>query len=75
LFILTSLLCNRGDYVICEEFSYNHAVESVFGMLGAKPIGVAMDNNGMVPEALEQVRELSGRAINCGRYRPHTPLF
>lgn len=54
LFILTSLLCNRGDYVICEEFSYNHAVESVFGMLGAKPIGVAMDNNGMVPEALEQ---------------------
>ncbi len=45
--------CNEGDAVLCEEPSFIGALNS-FRSNGAVPVGVACDNDGIIPEVLEE---------------------
>ena len=47
------VFCNEGDAVLCEEPSFIGALNS-FRSNGATPIGVKCDENGIIPEALEE---------------------
>lgn len=45
--------CNEGDAVLCEDPSFIGALNA-FRSNGAKPVGVACDGEGILPEALEE---------------------
>ncbi|MBQ8836343.1 MAG: PLP-dependent aminotransferase family protein [Clostridia bacterium] len=45
--------CNEGDVVLCEEPSFIGALNS-FRSNGARPVGVACDGEGIIPEMLEE---------------------
>ena len=47
------VLCNPGDAVICENPTFIGALNS-FRACGAKTVGVDMDEDGMIPEKLEE---------------------
>jgi aromatic amino acid aminotransferase I / 2-aminoadipate transaminase len=47
-------LCNRGDYLLTEEYSFSSAMETARPM-GLRLIGVPMDERGMLPAALDEV--------------------
>ena len=55
------VLCNPGDAVLCENPSFIGALNA-FRACGAKTIGVPMDDNGMIPEALEKAIAENPRA-------------
>lgn len=44
---------NRGDTILCEEYSFTSALEAAHA-LGVTTVGVEMDLEGIVPEALEE---------------------
>lgn len=44
-------LCNEGDRVFFDEFSYPNAFNSTLNA-GAEAVGIPMDEEGMIPEAL-----------------------
>ena len=46
------ILCNRGEWILAEEYTYSGAVEAAKG-LGIRTLGVKMDNNGLRPDDLE----------------------
>lgn len=46
------MFCERGDYIMTEEFSFASAVETA-APLGIKVLGVAMDSEGLLPDALD----------------------
>lgn len=48
------LLCNRGDYILTEEYSFSSAMEAARPM-GLELIGIPMDERGMLPSALDEV--------------------
>lgn len=48
-------LLNRGDSLLCDEYTYSHLVEAMVGPKGYVAIPVPMDDYGMTPEALEKV--------------------
>lgn len=50
------MLCDPGDWCIVDEWTYPAVMETVLP-LGIKPLGIEMDSEGMVPEALERVLE------------------
>ncbi|KAF2765522.1 putative aromatic aminotransferase Aro8 [Teratosphaeria nubilosa] len=50
--ILFRMLCNRGDSVLCEEFSYSGTIEAA-APLGIRLVGLKMDDEGLIPEVLE----------------------
>ena len=65
--ILTTLmaLTNPGDTVLAEELSYPGFIHTV-RQLGLKPEPVAMDEQGLMPEALEEaVRRTGARVLYC----------
>lgn len=62
-------LCNEGDRVFYDEFTYPNAFNCVKNA-GCRAVGVAMDDQGMIPEALEQ-EAAKGR----GRYIYLIPNF
>ncbi|KAF5258907.1 hypothetical protein FOXYS1_10502, partial [Fusarium oxysporum] len=43
---------DRGDSILTEDFSFSTALETV-GPLGVKAFGVAIDEEGLVPEAMD----------------------
>ncbi len=47
------VLCNEGDVVLCEDPTFIGSLNS-FRSNGAKPVGVACDGEGILPEALEE---------------------
>lgn len=49
-------LLNRGDPLLCDEYTYSHLVEAMVGPKGYDAVPVPMDDFGMTPEALDQVR-------------------
>ncbi|MBR5311342.1 MAG: PLP-dependent aminotransferase family protein [Clostridia bacterium] len=51
--LTTKALCNEGDVVICENPSFIGALNS-FRALGAKPVGVPLNNDGIDTEILEK---------------------
>ncbi|KAJ9525826.1 hypothetical protein QJQ45_009302 [Haematococcus lacustris] len=48
-------LCDKGDFVVCEEFAYTHAPECIFIPRGLIMLPVALDEHGMVPDSLRRV--------------------
>jgi aromatic amino acid aminotransferase I / 2-aminoadipate transaminase len=48
------LFCNRGDYLITEEYSFSSAMETARPM-GLHLLGIPMDERGMLPSALDEV--------------------
>lgn len=56
--VVTALMMERGDPILCEEFSYFYMLDSVITAAGYKVLPVAMDEHGMKPEHLNQVRLL-----------------
>ena len=52
-------LCNPGDAVLCEEPSFIGALNS-FRSLGAVPVGVPMDADGINVEAFEEAAVRTG---------------
>ncbi|KAK9807681.1 hypothetical protein WJX72_005972 [[Myrmecia] bisecta] len=55
--IIFSLLLNRGDPLLCEEYTYPHVVESFMNMKGYKAMPVSIDQHGIVPSALRATLE------------------
>ncbi|MEO0973072.1 MAG: PLP-dependent aminotransferase family protein [Pseudomonadota bacterium] len=55
------LCCERGDVVLVEEPTYFLALE-IFASLGLQVVSVAMDDEGLVPEALQQALAQHPRA-------------
>lgn len=48
------MLCNRGDHILAEEFTYAGAME-VAKPLGLDVVGIEMDSDGLLSEQLESV--------------------
>jgi aromatic amino acid aminotransferase I len=48
------MLCERGDYVLSEEYTFASAVETA-APLGMKFLGVKMDSEGLLPESLDEI--------------------
>lgn len=48
------MFCERGDYVLSEDYTFATAVETA-APLGVKFIGVKMDAEGMLPESLDEI--------------------
>lgn len=53
--IICELLMERGDFVLCEEYTYPSVIESVMVPKGYKALAVDLDQDGMLPESLQQV--------------------
>lgn len=53
-------MLNEGDVVLVDEHSYSGAM-TAFRAYGAKLVGVKMDENGMIPEALAEALETVDR--------------
>lgn len=51
--LATKALCNEGDVVLCENPSFIGALNS-FRALGAKPVGIPLNDDGIDPELLEK---------------------
>jgi DNA-binding transcriptional MocR family regulator len=58
--ILVSLLLDRGDSVLMEEYTYPHMLECVAAPKGLHVLPLPMDAQGIIPEAMEQVGRGSG---------------
>ncbi|KAL6762781.1 pyridoxal phosphate-dependent transferase [Haematococcus lacustris] len=52
--LLTSLLLDPGDWLVIDQYSYSHAIETIFLPKGLRLLPVRMDEQGMEPEHLEQ---------------------
>jgi aromatic amino acid aminotransferase I len=48
------MFCERGDYILGEEYTFASAVESALP-LGIKYIGIEMDDQGLVPESMDSI--------------------
>ncbi|KAM0129988.1 hypothetical protein ACHAO1_008140 [Botrytis cinerea] len=48
------IFCERGDFVLSEEYTFASAVETA-APLGVKFLGVKMDAEGLLPEALDEI--------------------
>ncbi|MCC8127177.1 MAG: PLP-dependent aminotransferase family protein [Clostridiales bacterium] len=46
-------LCEEGDEAFCDEFTFPNGFNSMKNV-GAIPVGIPMDENGMIPEELEK---------------------
>ncbi|KAK9806204.1 hypothetical protein WJX72_005253 [[Myrmecia] bisecta] len=65
--MISSLLLNRGDTLLLEEYTYSHTIESIVNPKGYKALPVAMDSNGLSPDALVKVLE---KLVAAGRRLP-----
>jgi aromatic amino acid aminotransferase I / 2-aminoadipate transaminase len=48
------MLCERGDYVLAEEYTFSSAVETGLP-LGVKFLGIKMDDQGLIPEIMDEI--------------------
>jgi aromatic amino acid aminotransferase I len=60
---------DRGDSILTEDFSFSTALETV-GPLGVKAFGVAIDEEGLVPEAMDELLS-TWDAKERGSRKPH----
>ena len=68
LYLVACVLCDPGDVVLCGAPSYFVYLATLRG-LGIRSIGVAVDQRGMVPEALEEQLERLERQGQLGRVK------
>ena len=59
----------RGDYIISEEYTFATAVETA-APLGVKVAGVKMDEQGLLPNALEDLLQTWDPASRSGARKP-----
>ena len=50
--MMQRMFCEKGDYVLTEEYSFSAAVEA-FRQNGSRVLGIEMDDEGMLPSALD----------------------
>lgn len=67
--LMPRTLCAEGDEAYCDAFCFPNATASMKNV-GAVPVGIPMDDQGMIPEALEE-RARSGK----GKYIYLIPNF
>lgn len=48
------MLCERGDYILMEEYTFSSSVETALP-LGVKGVPVKIDAQGLVPESLDDI--------------------
>lgn len=66
---VVELLCNKGDPVLVEAWTYPSAIESGWAM-DVRPVPVAIDADGLIPEALDKVlSEWDEKARGCRKPR------
>ena len=63
------MFTERGDYILAEEYTFSSAVETALP-LGCRFLGIKMDTEGLIPEAMDEV--LSNWDITArGARKPH----
>jgi aromatic amino acid aminotransferase I len=63
------MFCQRGDYIISEEYTFSAAVESASPM-GIKVAGVKMDEQGMLPDDLDHMLKTWDPSERGGARKP-----
>jgi aromatic amino acid aminotransferase I len=63
------IFCERGDYILTEEYSFSSALETA-APLGIRIAGVKMDEQGLLPEALDDVLSNWDEKVR-GAKKPH----
>lgn len=53
--MVTDLLLERGDSLLCESFTYFYLVDSVLPIKGYNAIAMPLDGQGICPRELRQV--------------------
>ncbi|KAJ5513611.1 Pyridoxal phosphate-dependent transferase major region subdomain 2 [Penicillium fimorum] len=48
------VFCERGDYILMEEYTFASAAETAFP-LGIKAVGIPMDEQGLIPEKMDEI--------------------
>ncbi|KAH8799743.1 putative aromatic aminotransferase Aro8 [Xylogone sp. PMI_703] len=48
------ILCERGDYILAEEYTFSSALETAIP-LGIKAAPIKMDEQGLLPQALDEI--------------------
>jgi aromatic amino acid aminotransferase I len=48
------IFCNRGDYILSEEYTFASAVETATP-LGIRVLGIKIDDQGLLPESLDEI--------------------
>jgi aromatic amino acid aminotransferase I len=48
------MFCERGDFILSEEYTFASAVETA-APLGIKVVGVKMDDEGLLPESMDEI--------------------
>jgi aromatic amino acid aminotransferase I len=60
---------DRGDSMLTEEYSFSTALETV-APLGAKVFGIKMDEQGLIPESMDEILS-NWDATSRGARKPH----
>jgi len=63
------MFCQRGDYIISEEYTFSAAVETA-APLGVKVAGVKMDAQGLLPEDLDKLLSNWNPGVRNGARKP-----
>ncbi|RDW78075.1 hypothetical protein BP5796_05927 [Coleophoma crateriformis] len=63
------MLCERGDYILSEEYTFASAVETA-APLGIKFVGVKMDSEGLLPESMDEILSNWDEKVQGAR-KPH----
>lgn len=63
------MLCQRGDSILTEEYSFSSAIESFIPM-GIRPVGIKVDAEGLCPKNLDYVLSnwTDGAKLSAGKY-------
>jgi aromatic amino acid aminotransferase I len=48
------MFCERGDYVLAEQYTFSSAVDTALP-LGVKFLGIKMDDQGLLPEHMDEI--------------------
>lgn len=48
------IFCERGDYILTEEYTFTTAVETALPM-GVKVVGIKMDSEGLLPDVMDEI--------------------
>jgi len=63
------MFCERGDYIISEEYTFSAAVETALP-LGVKVVGVKIDEQGLIPDHLDHLLQTWDPAARGGARKP-----
>lgn len=66
--MVTDLLLESGDSLLCESFTYFYLVDSVLPIKGYNPVAMDMDSHGICPRKLRQVIRILHLPLNCHSY-------